>query len=122
MIIDTSLMDNVKKYSNDFLLNNFNKVIDELNFEDGMSGKLNYRKNSWIEVEFDNSWILTVLHYNKYWLSKYEDNDIIERSYKQLLKFMEKQGIRKSIQCEYKDSELFIVNFENEKHPELISR
>ena len=117
MIIDQSLKNNIKIRSNDFLFNNLEKAIDELNFKDGMSGSYGNCEDKtgyiYIEIEFDNSWVLKVWRTGTYslWLDDTENIHILNCGFDELLKFMEKQGIRKPIQCEYKDSELFIVNF-----------
>ena len=115
MIPKKSLMNTVEKYSNDSMFNNCKKVIDELNFEDNLSFKFTYKKNSWIELEFKNSWILTVWDSGSYWLWNCEDDKIIERDYNELLGFMKKRGIRKAEQCEYRDAELYIIDFKNNK-------
>ena len=117
MIIDKSLMNIVKKSSSKFLLKNFKKVIEQLNFDDDMSGDFSHDKNIWIEVKFDNSWVLTVWNDDKY--SMHIPNGepgpgetwIFSESYEKLLCFMKKNGIRKPEQCEYKDAEIYIVDF-----------
>ena len=120
MKLDQSLMNEVRKSSNDFLFDNFKKVVSELNFKDGMSGAFShgvYGKDDekvWIEVLFDNSWELTIWDDGDITLINPDMNDndsIYATDYENLLKFMKKKGIRKNKECEYKDAELYIVDF-----------
>ena len=66
-----------------------------------------------INVSFDNSWLLVILENDKYSLYFNEDQIIHDCSYEKLLNVMEHNGIRKQKQCEYKDAEIYIVDFEN---------
>ena len=116
MIIDQSLKNIIKKRSNDFLFNKLEKAIDELNFEDGMSGTF-CNQDVFIEVSFKNSWRLKVWCDGEYsmWFDKERNTNIVACSYDELLKFIEKQGIRKHRQCEYRDAELYIIDFANNR-------
>ena len=117
MIIDKSLMDTVRKSCDRFTFNEFKKVIEQLNFEDGMSGTFFKDKRIFIEVSFENSWRLKVWCDGEYsmFFDKEKDNKIHVCSYDKLLKFMKKNKIIKKEQCEYKDAELYIIEFNNDK-------
>ena len=119
MKLDQLLMNNVKKSSCDFLFDNFKKIVNELNFKDGMSGVFrqgeNYDGELWIQIIFDNSCELTIWDNNDFTFklhNKDGDDSIYATDYENLLKFMERKGIRKDKECEYKDVELYIVDFE----------
>ena len=113
-----SLMNIVERFSSDFLFDNFKKVVNELNFKDGMNGSF-YQgeqddEDEWIKVIFDNSWQLTILYDDEITLEhpNLNGNDCIyETNYENLLKFMERKGIRKNKECSYKDAELYIIDF-----------
>ena len=118
MIIDESLKDKVRESSSEFLFNNFKKVINELNFKDGMSGVFrhssNYCECCWIEVVFDNSWRLTVWNdgtFNLFHICAERDDNTFALNYQKLLKFMDKNKLRKAKKCGYKDAELYIIDF-----------
>ena len=118
MKISQSLMSTIKKSSTDFTFDIFKNVISELNFKDKMPGVFGQGENEdgkWNEVMFDNSWRLIVWDDGDISIVGPNINDgdsIYAVNYKNLLKFMEKKGIRKDKECEYKDAELYIVNFE----------
>ena len=114
MIIDESLRNKIRKDFNDFMFNNFEKVIDELNFIDGTANYYSKPKGVNIQIKFQNSWELFVWHDGTFDMindsGRYNEM-AFSLTYEDLLKFMEKQGIRKHRQCEYKDAELYLVDF-----------
>ena len=118
MIIDQSLMDTVRESSCDFSFDLFKKIVNELNFEDGISGVFTHGANGlndkWIQVEFDNFWVLNVWDDGEISLetpNASQEENIFNADYKELLEYMEEVGIRKAKQCDYKDAELYVVDF-----------
>ena len=114
MIIDQSLRNAVRKNSSDFRFNNFEKIINELNFQDGMSGNYIRTKTDTIQVEFDNSWVLFIMEDGTFTMlngNGFDKDSAFGKTYDEFLKYMENQGIRKDRQCEYKDAELYIIDF-----------
>ena len=121
MKLDQALINDLEKSCGGILFDNFKKVVDELNFEDGMSGHYINGKNSngclWMVVTFDNSWELIVWEDGDYSMRDPNmvygaNNSVSQINYKGLLKYMEKQGVRKNRECEYKDADLYILDFE----------
>ena len=121
MKLDQALINDLEKSCGRILFDNFKKVVDELNFEDGMSGHYINGKNSngclWMVVTFDNSWELIVWEDGDYSMRDPNmvygaNNSVSQINYKGLLKYMEKQGVRKNRECEYKDADLYILDFE----------
>ena len=116
MIIDETLRNKIKNNSNKSFLKNFEKGVEQLNFEDGMYGILNFHSRNCIQVDFDNSWIFKVWKDGNYsmWYKGNRDVIIVACSYNELLAFMDKHRIRKHRESDYKNAELYVIQFENE--------
>ena len=120
MKLDQALINELEKSCGGILFDNFKKVVDELNFKDGMSGYYTNGKNNdgylWMVVTFDNSWELMVWSDGDYSMRHPNfmqgADSVFQINYEKLLKYMENQGIRKDRQCEYKDADLYILDFE----------
>ena len=117
MKFDQLLMNDIEKSCCDVLVDNFKKVVYELNFEDEMDCNIINGGNDegylWIGIIFNNSWELTIWSHDVYSMMISDrdfSNAVYRTNYKELLKFMEKNGIRKK-QCEYKDAEIYILDF-----------
>ena len=104
-------MDVVTLYSDYFLKRNFKKVISELNFQNGISGYVDYEDGEWLEVKFENEWRLIVWSTNKYSMIFHKMYAIHKCSYDELLEFMEYHGMKKKKRCTYNDAELYILDF-----------
>ena len=115
MKLDQSLMNTVRKHSNGIILNNFEKIVNELNFKDGMTGLFWNGEGEggdlYIEVKFDNFWRLTVWDDGDITFNNDNGNGITLVKYNELLKFMDDNGIRKTKEEKYKDAELYVVDF-----------
>ena len=96
-----------------YLYDDFEKVMDELNFEDDVVCKAIRFNGPWIEIEFGNSWSLIVWDNRKYSMYFNGAQCIHDCSYSNLLKFMKEKKLSKDNQCNYKDAEMYIVNFDN---------
>ena len=96
---------------------NFKKVCDELNFKDNIKCNICFADDDCVKVDFNNHWSITVWNNGKYsiFFCDYKNISTYDYmkncSFKQLLKFIEKKGIRKVKQCDYKDAELYLVDF-----------
>ena len=111
-------MDNIKKCSNNFLIDNFLIIIEELNFDDGISGNFTEGEdclgNLWIQVEFDNSWVLIADSDGRFNILdplEYKNKHFVSFNLGELSVHMKKKGIKKDKQCKYEDAELYIIDF-----------
>ena len=96
------------KNSNCDFIEDFDKVMNEFNFEDNLKGDVHYSRNQCLQVKFDNDWVLEILAEQKYNMYN-KNNKISYCNYDQLLEFMDKNDIRKPEQCAYENAELYIL-------------
>ena len=114
MKINQLLENAVRSVTTDFLFRNFEKVTSELNFDDDLDGVVDWEEYEYIQVNFKNNWNLTVWNTNNYSLNFSDDENtfgIDICSYDELMEFMEVNSIRKMKQCDYKDAELYVLDF-----------
>ena len=115
MKINDHLKNTVTKNVSKKLLSNFLEVANEMNFEDHMGFRVFFCSTKSFYLKFNNRWALTVYDNDTYSLClDLEKRHKIEKcNYKELLKFMDDKGIKAGEQCDYKDAELYIINFNN---------
>ena len=120
MKLDQSLLNTIEKSSNNFLFSNFKTIIDELNFKDEMLGDFTQGEYNdgliWIQLEFNNSWTLIADDNGMFTIIEsmgFNKKSFFMGNTKQILQYMEKKKIRKTKKCEYKDAELYILNFKD---------
>ena len=111
MKIDNLFKSEIMECATSYQLKNFEKIEKELNFEDGMKGEVVEYDDRYIEVKFDNSWVLKIWHKNEYSMHLPAVTGIHACKYESLLDFMKRKGIKQAKQSNYKDSELYIIEF-----------
>ena len=98
----------------------FEKIASELNFRRNVKCDIKYTNKDFIKIIFKKDWALVIWNNGRY--SIYSINSKSENAYmgvdncsaEKILKFMEKHGIRKKAkQCDYKDAELYVVDFDD---------
>ena len=117
MEISESTKAEVSSYDCGSYWDNFEKAFNELNFDDNVKYKIKYYDDDSLHVEFTHLWSLIIWHNGRYTMylinrkNTYNTKAIHNCNYNELLKFMEENKIRKAKQCDYKDAELYLVDF-----------
>ena len=115
MKIKNLLKEKILSSGGDYLFDHLEKAMTELNFDDDIECSYIQSNRPRIDVQFGNSWSLVVWDNGKYSMYFNGARRIHDCSYSNLLKFMKEKKLRKDNQCDYKDAEMYIVDFENNK-------
>ena len=100
-----------------YFWSNFEKVANELNFKGNLECEFDYVDENSFKIKFNNSWSIIIWGDGKY--SMFFTNPknmsvnigIHDCEYENLLYFIEEKKLRKEKQCDYKDAELYVIDF-----------